>query len=223
MAVSIITCTGKSAPESIPEGTWNYDLIVNSIKAGKAIFSNTISDNNYVIKTELYLNIGPIENKSLYIVTETKDFKPVKLEEYNTITDRSTGNVQEIKKSAIFEGSNITLQAGDKKSKFKIDENFILDGNYFISELIKNQFKQGAIVQARIYEPSVEIDSTILAVAEIKGYSTVKVREKSMKLLHLKLRIENLKSIDMYLNEQGVTEKMILNMLNNEFVMERVE
>jgi hypothetical protein len=29
--------------------------------------------------------------------------------------------------------------------------------------------------------------------------------------------------MDMYLNEQGVTEKMVLVMLNNEFVMERVK
>jgi len=223
IAAGTITCANTPAPKSVPEGTWNYDLIVNSVKAGKAIFSNTVVNNNYVVKTELYLNIGPIENKSVYVVTETKDFKPVKLEEYNTITDRTSGNVQEIKKSAIFEGFNITLQAGDKKSKFKIDENFILDGNYFISELIKNQFEQGTVVQAHIYEPSVEIDSTILAVAEVKGYSAVKVGDKSMKLLHLKLRIENLKSVDMYLNEQGITEKMIMNMLNNEFVMERIE
>jgi len=224
IAANIMTCTSANTPvpKSIPEGTWNYDLIVNSVKAGKATFSNTVSDNNYVVKTELYLSVGPIENKSLSIVTETKDFKPVKLEEYNTVTDRSTGNVQEIKKSAIFEGVNITFQSGDKKSKFKIDEDFILNGNYFISELIKSQFVQDTIVQAHMYEPLVEIDSTILAIAEVKGYSSVKVGEKSMKLLHLKLRIENLKSIDMYLNEHGVTEKMIINMLNNEFIMERI-
>jgi hypothetical protein len=223
IAVSIIACTSTQTPKSIPEGTWNYDLIVNKVKAGKVIFSNSVSDNNYVIKTEMFLTIGPIENKSVYITTETKDFKPVKLEEYNTITDRSNGSIQEINKVATFEGVYVTLQAGDKKSKFKIDENFVLDGNYFMSKLIENQFKQGVIVKAHIYEPSVEIDAPILAVAEVIGYSSVNVGNESMKLLHLKLKIENFKSIDLYLNEQGVTEKMVLVMLNNEFVMERIK
>ena len=224
LAASIIACT--SAPKnisSIPEGTWNYDLIVNSVKAGKAVLSNNTEDNNYVARSELYLSMGPIENKSVYIVTETKDFKPVKLEEYNTITDSLNNTVQEIKKVVTFEGSKVTIQSGDKKSTLKIDETFVLDGNYFMNELIKNQFQEGTVVNARIYEPSVELDATILAAAEVKGYSSVKVRNKSMKLLHLKCRIENFKSIDMYLNEHGVTEKMVLKMLNNEFVLERIE
>jgi hypothetical protein len=208
---------------AIPEGTWNYDLIVNSVKAGKAIFSNSVADGNYVVRTELYLSIGPIENKSVYIITETRDFKPVKLEEYNTITDRLNNSVQEITKIAIFEDAKVTLKSGDKKSTFEIDENFVLDGNYFISELIKNQFEKGTIVHARIYEPSVEIDAAILAVTEVNGWESVNVGNKSMKLMHLKCRIENFKSIDMYLNEHGVTEKMVMRMLNNEFVMERVE
>ena len=221
IAAGIAACT--PAPKSIPEGRWNYDLIVNNFKAGKAIFSNSVSDGNYIVKTEMYLNIGPIENKSVSIVTETKNFKPVKLEEYNTITDRSNGKVQEINTSAVFEGANVTLQSGDKQSILKIEEDFILDGNYFISKLIENQFKKGTIIEAHIYEPSVEIDTPILSAVEVKGYSSVKVGKKSMKLLHLKLKIENLKSIDMYLNEQGIAEKMVLNMLNNEFVMERIE
>ena len=225
IAACIITCSyeSKSTPASIPEGTWDYDLMVNGVKAGKAVISNTVSDNNYIIKRELYLNIGPIENKAVHTVMETIDFKPVKLEEHNTIIDRAADTIQEIKRTAIFEGAYITFQSGDQKSKFKIEENFILDGNYFISELIKHQFKQGTIIKARIYEPSVEIDSTIHAVAEVKGYSTVKVRNKSMKLLHLSFRIENFKNIDMYLNEQGITEKTVMKMLNNEFVMERIE
>ena len=221
--IIVCSCAKKSTPASIPQGTWNYDLKVNTVKAGTAVFSNNIIDNNYVVRSELYLSIGPIENKAINIITETKDFKPVKLEEYNTITDSGTGSVQEIKRSAIFDGANVTFQSGDRKSKFKIEGSFILDGNYFIDELIKNQFKPGTIVKADIYEPSVEIDAPILAIAEVKGYSSVDVGNKSMKLLHLKIRIENLKRIDMYLNEQGVTEKMVMNMLNNEFVMERVE
>ena len=221
IAAGITACT--QAPKSIPEGRWNYDLLVNNVKAGKAIFSNHISDDNYIVKTEMYLNIGAIENKSVSIVTETKNFKPVKLEEYNTITDRSNGEVHEINTTAIFEGANVILQSGDKKSVFKIEEDFILDGNYFIAKLIENQFKEGSIAEARIYEPLVEIDSAILSSARVKGYSRVNVRNRSMKLLHLKLKIENLRSMDMYLNEQGIAEKIVLNMLNNEFVMERIE
>jgi len=223
LAASIITCTSVSAPKSIPEGTWNYDLIVNGVKSGRAVFSNNVSDNNYIVRSELYLNIGPIENKSVYIVTETMDFKPVKLEEYNTITDSLSNSVQEINKIITFDDNKVTIQSGDKKSTFKIEENFILDGNFFLSELIKNQFKQGTIVEARIYEPSMEIDTPFLSITEVAGYRSVNVRNKSMKLLHLQCRIENFKSMDIYLNEQAVTEKMVMKMLNNEFVMERIE
>lgn len=216
-----ISCSSK--PDQIPQGTWNYDLLVNDVKAGRAVSSNTIVGDNYVTRSEMYLNMGSIENKSIQTVTETKDFKPVKLEVINTVTDTAGVSNQEINKTATFNGKEVTLIAGDYKSKFTINDPFVLDGNYFFSELLKNNFKEGVIIKSHIYEPSVEIDTPILVIVEVKGMETVQIGKKSMKLLHIKQRIEKLKSMDIYINEKGITEKIVIKMLNNVFELVRVE
>ncbi len=219
--IAAVSCSSR--PVQIPLGTWNYDLLVNGVKAGRAVSSNTIVGDNYVIKSEMYLNMGSIENKSIQTVTETKDFKPVKLEVINTVTDTSGVSNQEINKTATFKGNEISLKAGDYESKFTIKDPFVLDGNYFFSELLKNNFKEGVIIKSHIYEPSVEIDTPILVIVEVKGMDTVQVGKKSMKLLHIKQRVEKFKSMDIYLNENGVTEKIVIKMLNNVFELARVE
>ncbi len=221
LIITGVSCSSK--PAQIPEGTWNYDLLVNGIKAGRAVFSNTSSGDNFVIKSEMYLNMGTIQNKSVQIVTETKDFKPVKLEVYNTVTDTAGVGTQEIDKTAVFKGNEVTLKTGEYETKFNLKEPFVLDGNYFFSELMKNKFKPGVIIKGYIYEPSVEIDTPILVIVETKGMEEVMVGNKSMKLLHIKQRVEKLKSMDMYLNDQGITEKTVIKMLNNVFELVRVE
>lgn len=225
LSISIIiiavSCTSK--PNQIPEGTWNYNLLVNGVKAGRAVFSNTSSGEHYIIKSEMYLNMGSIENKSIQIVTETKDFKPVKLEVMNTVTDTAGNSTQEINKTATFNGDEVTLKTGDYESKYKLQGPFVLDGNFFFSELMKNKFKTGVIIKTNIYEPSVEIDTPILVLVETKGIDTVQVGSRSMKLFHIRQRVEKLKSMDMYLNEDGVTEKVVIKMLNNVFELVRVE
>ena len=218
----IISQACSSKPQTIPEGTWIYDLNINGVKAGKAVFSNTASGNFYVVRSEMYLNVGTIENKSVQIVTETKDFKPVKLEVYNTSTDTSNGKKQEMNKIAVFNGNRVTLKSDSYESKFKIDSPFVLDGNYFFNELLKNKFKSGTIIKAQIYEPSVEIEAPILVIAETKGMTEIKVGGKNMKLLHVKQRVEKLKSMDLYINENGITEKVVIKMLNNVFELVRV-
>jgi hypothetical protein len=171
----------------------------------------------------MFIKIGAIENKSVQIVTETKNFKPVKLEIYNTIKDSSINSIQEINKTASFNGENVTLKSGDYVSNFTIKGTFVLDGNFFFSELLKINFKTGHIIRANIYEPSVEIDTPILVLVESKGFEEVQVGKKKMKLLHIKHRVEKLKSSDIYLNEKGITEKIVIKMLNNVFELVRVE
>lgn len=213
----------SSRPNQIPEGTWNYDLLVNGVKAGSAVFSNTLSGGSYTLKSEMYLKMGTIENKSVQIITETVDFKPLSLEVLNTVTDTSGSGSQKISKTAVFKGDEVTLKTDDYESKFKIKDPFVLDGNFFFSELLKNRFKPGIIIKGYIYEPAVEIDAPILVIVEALGTDEVNVGEKTMKLIHIKQRVEKLKSMDMYLNESGVTEKVVIKMLNNVFELDRVE
>ena len=221
LIITTVSCTSK--PSRIPEGTWNYDLLVNSVKAGRAVFSNTLAGDNYISKSEMYLNMGTIENKSIQIVTETKDFKPVKLEVFNTVTDTSGNSTQEINKTASFNGEEVSLKTGDYESKFKIQGQYVLDGNYFFSELLKNNFKTGIIIKAHLYEPSVEIDTPILVLVEAKGFEDVTIGNRTVSLLHIKQRVEKLKSMDIYLNKDGVTEKVVIKMLNNVFELVRAE
>ena len=220
--ISAVSCSSK--PVKIPEGTWNYDLLVNGAQAGRAVFSNTSSDKYFITKSEMYLNMGSIENKSVQIVTETKDFKPVKLEVFNTVTNESGKGAQEINTTAVFKGNEVTLNTWDlKDKKIIIQKPFILDGNFFFNELLKINFKTGIIIKAHIYEPSVEIEKPILVLVESKGFEQINIRNKSMNLLHIKQRIEKLKSVDMYINEEGVIEKIVLKYLNSIFELERVE
>lgn len=217
---SIISCT--PSPAAIPEGTWNYDLLINGVKTGRAVFSNTLTGDRYVSRSEMYLNMGTIENKSVQIITETKDFKPVKLETYNTVTDTSTGSKDEINKTATFNGKEVTLISGKDETRITLDEDFILDGNFFFNELLRTGFKTGAKVTGHIYEPSVETDSPILVIVEVMGMENVKINGAEMKLLHIKERVEKLKSMDTYLDKTGIMEKVVIKMLNNVFELERV-
>ncbi len=225
LLLSIITLTISctQTPAAIPSGSWNYNLIVNGIKAGKANFSNEKSGDIYVSKSEMYLTVGAIENKSVQIINETTDFKPVSLEILNTITDKNSGKVQEINKTATFNGNEVLLKSGEYKSTFTISEPFVLDGNFFFSEMLRNHFKEGTVVRSLIYEPTVELEEPILVIVKIMGYERINVNGQNKKLLHMKQKVEKLKSLDVYLNENGVTEKVVIKMLNNIFELEKVD
>jgi hypothetical protein len=217
----LVSC--RSNPETVPEGTWKYDLYVNGVKAGSAITVIEEKENLYITKNEMYLKMGTMENKTVQTVTETKDFKPVSLEILNTMKDTSAGLNQEIKKTAVFEGSTVTLVSDGYKSEIKLEEPFILDGNFFFKELVKSGFKKGTRIEAQIYEPSVSIDNTILVIVDVAGREKIQIGSEEMNLIHVKQRVEQLKIVDMYLNDEGVMEKAVIKMLNNVFELIRVQ
>ena len=223
--VFIITLTAscKQTPAGIPSGSWDYDLIVNGVKAGRATVSNEKSGDIYILKSEMTLSVGSIENRSMQIIKETTDFKPLSLEMLNTVKDSSTGKTQIINKTATFNENEVSLNTGEYKSTFKIEEPFILDGNYFFNELLKNNFKKGTVVKANIYEPTVELEDPILVIVEIVGHERIDVNGKSKKLMHIKHKVEKLKSLDVYINDSGVTEKVVIKMLNNVFELVKVD
>ena len=222
-AIILLSFSCKGTPEGIPSGTWKYNLIVNGVIAGTANITNEKSDGVYTIKSEMLLTVGTIENRSVQIIRETDGFRPVSLEVLNTVKDSRTGRVQEINKTATFSGNKVLLKSGDYKSEFTIDEPFILDGNYFFNELLKKGFKKGTVVKASIYEPTVELEEPILVIVEMAGYENIDVNGKTKNLIHIKQKVEKLKSMDVYLNESGVTEKVVIKMLNNIFELVKVD
>jgi len=126
-------------------------------------------------------------------------------------------------KTAFFDGNKVTLTSDGFESVIDIAHPFILDGNYFFKELTKSGFKKGTRIEAQIYEPSVEIDDTILVIIDVAGREKIKVGSSEMNLIHIKQRVEQLKIVDMYLNDEGVMEKAVIKMLNNIFELVRVQ
>jgi len=99
----------------------------------------------------------------------------------------------------------------------------LFDEKHNISEQKKNGFKKGTVVKASIYEPTVELEEPILVIVEMAGYENIDVNGKTKNLIHIKQKVEKLKSMDVYLNESGVTEKVVIKMLNNIFELVMVD
>jgi hypothetical protein len=208
----ILSLGCKTLPKSIPTGTWNYKLLTNGVQLGSAVISNKISNGTYISTSELSFGSGKIINTSRQIITETLDFKPVKLENYNKIIDGS--REQTIDTIATFKGREIEIQAGNNKSTVKIEKDFLLDGNYNIAKLIENKFKAGFKQSYFIYDPTIEIDSVIPVSVRVIGTETLRINEKKERVIHIVQSIEGIKSADTYLNEKGVMVKAVIQMLN---------
>ena len=122
---------------------------------------------------------------------------------------------QEINTVASFEGAKVTVSTGGKAANVVIDGPFILDGNFFMNSMLEKKFSKGSIVEARMYDPSFEIEDTIRVRVQVMGVETVDIDGKERSLLHIKQIIENFKNIDIYLDENGITQKARILMLNN--------
>ncbi len=201
----------------IPTGTWKYKLLVNGAAIGSSAVKNGIVSGNYVSTTEMEMNAGYIKNTTRQIITETMDFKPVKLEVYNKTIQND--QVSEIKTIANFRGDRVDLDTGDAKTTIKIEKPFVLEGNYFMHELIKAGFKPGTIIKNYVYEPSVDTETPILMLIKVIGKEEVSINGKTKKLMHLGCSVENLKNIDMYVDDAGITQKAVIILLNNKLEM----
>lgn len=205
-----IGCT--RTPAQIPTGQWTYTLFVNGFDSGRAVVTNRIEGVNWVSSTELTIGMGDISNVSKQIVTETLDFKPVKLESRNRII--TGGKVQSIDTITVFRGREAEITFGKDKAVHKIGKDFILEGNYILAKLIEGKFREGMEVEANIYDPTIELEEPILVKAKVMGYETVPVGPRRERLLHVTESIEAVKSIDLYLDENGILRKGVIQMLN---------
>jgi hypothetical protein len=212
-------CSSRKMPETIPMGRWEYKLMINGVTVGSAVISNSQNEKHYISETEMKMKVGKITNISHQVVTETKEFKPVKLEVNNSINFNDTS--QKIITTAVFKEKTIELVSLGTRSKINVNEPFVIDGNYFMSKLIKNSFKEGYSVSSLIYEPSMEPDETIGVTVRVVGIETVDTGEKSIELIHIIQSIDNFKSVDIYINFDGIMEKAVIKMLNNRIELVR--
>lgn len=138
--ILITSCSGKT-PTAIPQGTWEYRLLMNGVEIGTASVANTQKHNLFISTVQMDMILGKIKNSTRQVITETAEFKPVKLEIFNTVingTDR-----QEINTVAEIKGDKIILTAGETSSEIKIGKPFILDGNFFMNHFIQKNSKRG--------------------------------------------------------------------------------
>jgi hypothetical protein len=213
LLVVILAASCRSRIDAIPTGTWKYRLLVNGAEIGSAVISNELKNGLYVSTTEMAMDAGYIRNSTRQIITETADFKPVKLEVYN-VTEQD-GQKNEMVTIATFSGNRVNLDTAATRSTITIEKPFILEGNYFMQELIKRKFKEGTVLKNHVYEPSVDVEEPMLVMLKVLGREKVPINGKNKNLIHLGYSIENLKNIDLWMDEEGVTQKTTIVMLNN--------
>ena len=116
-------------------------------------------------------------------IIETLDFKPLRLESYSRI--ENDGEIFETNIISVFNGRKVELSYNGEKYRYTIDRDFILDGNYFMHELIDVKFKKGFEVSNYIYNPSVELESPIKATTKVIGVKDIIINKKKQKLIHI--------------------------------------
>lgn len=213
LLVIIPAASCRRGIDAIPTGTWNYRLLVNGADIGSAVVTNELKNGMYISTTVMEMDAGYIRNSTRQIITETADFKPVKLEVYN-VTEQN-GQKNEMNTVARFSGNRVDLDTAATRSTITIDRPFILEGNYFMQELIKCKFKEGTVLKNYVYEPSVDVEEPMLVMIKVLGREKVLINGTKKNLIHLGYSIENLKNIDMYIDEDGITQKTTIVMLNN--------
>ncbi|MCP4134457.1 MAG: hypothetical protein GY754_26020 [bacterium] len=216
LLLAVQACGKKTftVPAAIPQGEWNYILLLNGNQVGTALLSNSIdSNNNYISTLKMEMKAGSVINTTRSTVTETRDFKPVKFELYNkTINNKSIDSINTI---AQFKGNTVELDMDNNKSTITIKQPFHLEGNFYFSQLIEKKFKKGTVIRSLIYDPTMELNEPVPMTVEVKGIKNITVERKNRQLMHIVLSIVNIKTMDIYLNEMGVTEKVNITMLNN--------
>ena len=199
-------------PEKIPTGRWNYKLYVNASEVGTAVISNSFKDGRYISSTEMTMKTGDVVNMTRQIVTETADFKPLRLETYNRIDQG--GKSQRIDTVALFKGRTVELTTGAGKKTLLLEKDFILEGNYFLAKLIEGKFRKGLELKADIYDPAIELEEPIPLKVLCLGRETIEIFGKSRTVYHISETIEGIKGIDLYFDEEGVLLKGVIIMLN---------
>jgi len=199
-------------PRELPAGTWKYALLLNGHRVGNAVVSSRTEGDAFITSTELTMKAGAVTNISRQVVTETKDFRPVKLETYNRIITGAA--TQEINTVATFNGRKVELVTGGEKRTFEIDREFRLEGSYMMDRLIRGGFEKGMTVESYIYEPSIDPEAPVLMKARVVGRETIELGGRRHDAIRVVEYIAKFKSFDMFIDGEWALLKAELTMLN---------
>jgi hypothetical protein len=216
LSIAIGQCCHKY-PVKIPLGEWKYSLFVNDIRAGDALMSNKIVNGNYVLISRLTMGLADAKNISIQTITETMNFTPVKLESNNSII--TDAKVQDMSTVAGFNGRRVEIIADKKKSVINLDRDFRLEGNYVLSRMISEGFRRDLVIETWIYDPNIELETPILVKSKVIGIEKVKIKETYRELIHIEESIEGIKSIDSFVDEEGIVIMVVIKMLNMNIVL----
>lgn len=208
-----ISAACKPAPSEIPLGTWKYDILVNGIKNGTAVITNSLDNGRYTSNSRMEIKAGKISNTTEQVLVETTEFKPVRLEIKNRIIHGDV--IEKIDTVAEFNDQQVTLDSDGNKRTFTINQPFVLDGNLYMRELIKAGFKQGTTLTLSVYEPTIEVEEPIPVKIAVVGREKVDVKNEMKELIHIVQFIAGIKSVDIYMDDSGITYKAVIVMLNN--------
>lgn len=217
-ALIFASCGGSFKIEEIPEGSWDYSILMNDVNVGKGFITIIKKDDSHIHKSEFTIEFSGVHNKTSHTIVETPDFSPISIETEN-ITERGDMKI-EYSFRADFDGNNVVLKADGKEIDFTIDVPFVLEGGYVLSRLIEEGAGPGAEFQYNVYDPAIEPDGPIPVTTIVKGYQRVTVNNESRRLLHLQHILDDVKIMNSYLDEKGVIQKMEMSMLNSTIVLE---
>lgn len=201
-----------SLPTAVPTGEWRYALTINGTPAGSSRYSNAIVGPHYRSIVEITMTLGDAVNTSRSEITETLDHVPVRLETSTTVVKNGAKHVSAT--TATFAGRTVTLTTDGKTSKYTLSRDFILEGNYIVAKLIEGRFRPGLAIETAIYDPGYELDMPIPVRVAVVGEARMRIGATEKRLIHITESIENVKNIDVYLDEHGVMEKTVIQMMN---------
>lgn len=209
----------RKAPAAIPQGEWNYDIMLNDTVIGSATRTESIEGVNFKSELTMEMGVGTIRNSVKQVVIETINCEPVSLEITSSMINGKDRQVS--RKKVSFNGREIRGEDDGRAFSATIDRPFYLDeGKYFIREMIRKKFRTGSQVEAWMYDPMEELDKPVLFRMRVRGTDTITIGDASVKVYVLE-EVAHYKNVLWYVDEEGVLQKIVISMLNTRMEMVR--
>jgi hypothetical protein len=170
-------------------------------------------DATYVSTLTLALKQGFKKHYSHQLVIETLKGRPVYLEIDNINEDKN--KKFRLRTKTYFKDNQVRVVTEKNNATFNLAKLPHIDGVFFMLNLIKKDFKIGTEIKTHLYDPTVELEETIPASMKVIGFDRHRIRGSLRKLIHLRMNIAGIRSTDIFINEEGIKDLIIIKMLNN--------
>jgi hypothetical protein len=211
----------KPAKSEITPGNWLYGVYLGKTKIGSANVVIRIDEGIIVTTTEMSLNMGEVLVTTKEISKENIDYTPVSFWSSNVMVlkDKLTREIV----SATFNKGVVTLTRGKDERIINIEGSFVVSGNKLTSILSKAKYAKDFEAKVKLYDPTIDEDSTVTITDKVIGKEMVDLPGGKMELIHTVQAIGPLRNIHNYVNADGTAYKMTIPMLNTsiDMILER--